>query len=206
MPAPTISTLPTAPIRTDAPATFSARAEAWVAALEAWTSQVNAFGDYLGTLGVTPADAAEAARDALGTALVAGSGITITPSDAADTIEIAAVPAAKSFSLGTFMVENIEANQVLLDWAFTFAGTFPDDFLTSQIPAPDTNPAATWTASVTLNGSAVGSISISTAGVVVKTTTGGALNFMAGNRLRVIGPATADASIRGVSMTFEGTR
>lgn len=135
-----------------------------------------------------------------------GNSRKITVDQVSTLIEGRVAAVAKPFSLGTFMVDNTEANQVLLDWTFTFAGSFPDDFSTSEIPAPDTNPAAAWTASVTLNGTAVGSISVSTAGVVTKSTTGGALSFTAGNRLKVIGPVAADASIKGLSMTFEGVR
>jgi hypothetical protein len=50
MPAPLVDALPTAPQRTDAPATFSNRADAWVAAIADWTTQVNALATYLEAL------------------------------------------------------------------------------------------------------------------------------------------------------------
>lgn len=50
MPAPLIDALPTAPQRTDAPAVFSNRADAFVAALLDWTAQVNALATYLEAL------------------------------------------------------------------------------------------------------------------------------------------------------------
>lgn len=52
MPAPTITALPTAPSRNDAPSTFVTRAEAWVAAMATHTTELNAFGDYIDGLGL----------------------------------------------------------------------------------------------------------------------------------------------------------
>lgn len=46
---PTITPLPTAPRRGDAPATFSSNANAWVAAMGTFTTQVNAAGGYIDT-------------------------------------------------------------------------------------------------------------------------------------------------------------
>jgi hypothetical protein len=50
MPAPTITPLPTAPSRTDAPATFSNLADAWVAALGEFVTETNTLATYLQSL------------------------------------------------------------------------------------------------------------------------------------------------------------
>lgn len=47
MPAPTIDALPTAPSRSDAPATFNSLADAFVAALPTFRDQLTAFGAYM---------------------------------------------------------------------------------------------------------------------------------------------------------------
>lgn len=47
MPAPVISALPTAPSRTDVPAVFSTRADAWVSALATFVSETNALATYI---------------------------------------------------------------------------------------------------------------------------------------------------------------
>lgn len=52
MPAPEITPLPPAPIRSESPATFNAKAEAFVAALEDLPTEINAFGSYLDGLGL----------------------------------------------------------------------------------------------------------------------------------------------------------
>lgn len=90
MPAPTITPLPPAPLRSQSPSTFTATAEAFVDALEDLPAEVNAFGAYLETLGLDPASVPELARDAIGAALVAGTGVSIVVSDGGDTITITA--------------------------------------------------------------------------------------------------------------------
>lgn len=50
MPAPAVNALPTAPQRTDTSSVFSARADAWVAALASFTAEVNALASYLDAL------------------------------------------------------------------------------------------------------------------------------------------------------------
>lgn len=60
---PTITPLPTAPRRGDAPATFSSNANAWVAALGTFTTEVNASGAYIDQA-VLDADADRVAAEA----------------------------------------------------------------------------------------------------------------------------------------------
>lgn len=96
MPAPTITALPPAPLRSQTPAVFTATAETFVEALEDLPTEINAFGVYINSLGLDPDDTltAEDVRDIIGTALVAGTGVTITVNDGGDTITIAAAGAS----------------------------------------------------------------------------------------------------------------
>lgn len=65
MPAPTITALPTAPLRSDAPATFVTRAEAFVEALVDLVTEINSFGSFMNALPFK--EAARVATTAAGT-------------------------------------------------------------------------------------------------------------------------------------------
>lgn len=108
MPAPELSDLPDAPLRSETPATFTAKAEAWVAALtDTFTPEMQAFIDYLNTLGLDPED---------------------VPTDATD-LNMATGRILGRTTAGTGATEELTASQVrnlllLEEWApnFTAAG------------------------------------------------------------------------------------
>lgn len=54
MPAPTITELPDPPLRSQSPTTFSGTAETFVEALPTMVDEINAFGDYINSLGLDP--------------------------------------------------------------------------------------------------------------------------------------------------------
>ncbi|EPR09865.1 hypothetical protein M527_06985 [Sphingobium indicum IP26] len=54
MPAPTITELPDPPLRSQSPTTFSGTAETFVESLPQMVTEINAFGDYINSLGLTP--------------------------------------------------------------------------------------------------------------------------------------------------------
>ena len=67
-----ITPLPTAPQRSDAPATFITLADAFLAALAAWETEVNAAGTYIDGVGsAVDIDATAAAADAVTAAAAA---------------------------------------------------------------------------------------------------------------------------------------
>lgn len=68
------------------------------------------------------------------------------------------------------------------------------------------NPTATAVYTVYKNGSAIGTVTISTSGgFTFATTPGAALSFAAGDTLSILTPTT-DATLSSVTMTFAGTR
>jgi hypothetical protein len=83
-----------------------------------------------------------------------------------------------------------------------------DDFLGLEY-IPGVNPAATYTITVqkwtklTTSWSVVGTISITTGGVVTPLTSGGVVDLLKGDGLRWLGQATYDAAIRDWAFTHK---
>jgi hypothetical protein len=97
-------------------------------------------------------------------------------------------------------------SQVLATVPITSAVTFADNFAGSVF-ACKTNPAATTVLAVMRNGTQIGSVSISTAGVATFSTIAtGTESFVAGDILRIDGPTSADATLADFGFTLKGTR
>lgn len=108
-------------------------------------------------------------------------------------------------SIGTFSETAPTASQILLDWLFTDATVFADEFAGSRASV-GVNPTATFTANIQKNGTTVGTVAVSTGGVVTFTTTGTTVSFAAGDLLTIVAPSTADATIARLRLTLKGTR
>lgn len=110
------------------------------------------------------------------------------------------------FSVGGFFTTTPEASEVLLRYTFTEAIQFADDFAGSDGNVA-TNPASSFVLSIGRNGSAIGSITISTAGAFTFATTGtGTEAFAVGDELTITGPSVADTTIANASYTLKGQR
>lgn len=96
------------------------------------------------------------------------------------------------------------ASEVLVLFVSEQVFTFPANFVGSQAKGV-TNPAATFALDVQKNGASVGTVSISTGGVVTMTTSGGsAVIISVGDLMKFVAPIAPDASIANWAFTFKG--
>jgi hypothetical protein len=110
-----------------------------------------------------------------------------------------------AYRYGGFAAASILASEILMEHVVTLAHSLPANFAGSKASV-GVSPAATWTANVQKNGANVGTISISTGGVVTFATTGGsAVALVPGDVVTLVAPGTADTTIARLRFTFEGT-
>lgn len=103
------------------------------------------------------------------------------------------------------------ASELLALYVVPVAYSYPANFGMSFSAPPLTLPFHTFVLNVDLDATGngawvtIGTITVSTTGVVTLATTGGtAKSIPAGSRLRILGPATADANVAGFAVTLKG--
>jgi hypothetical protein len=97
------------------------------------------------------------------------------------------------------------ASELLFKWIATRDLTLAVDFA-GAVGHIGTNPTSTFDMDVTLDGASIGTISVSTGGVLTFTTTSGtAKSVTAGQRLEVVAPGSADATAADIAVTFTAT-
>ena len=112
--------------------------------------------------------------------------------------------AGLDYRFGCFAEEDIASSEVLMRHVVPYDLVIPPD-LSGSVADVATNPAATWDGLLNQNGTTIGTVSISTSGVVTLTTTSGtAKSIAAEDVLTFVAPASADASIAGLTVTFIG--
>ncbi|WP_066560983.1 hypothetical protein [Croceicoccus bisphenolivorans] len=85
--------------------------------------------------------------------------------------------------------------------------TIPADFTSALQSYVGTNPTNSFALDIKQNGTTIGTISVSTGGVVTATTVGGtAKSITAGDCITVIAPGTADATAANMAFTILGAR
>ncbi len=107
-------------------------------------------------------------------------------------------------TVGGAFTTALTASEPFLLYTFAESVTFPDNFAGS-VGDIETNPAATFVIDVQKNGVSVGSISISTTGVFTFATTGTTVQFVVGDKLKLIGPAVVGTAAL-VSATLLGVK
>lgn len=162
-----------------------------------------------------------------GLTLVAGSGVTITLPDngtlvipaggtvllkrtAADTFDLAGQTVAAALPVVPYSVpfgfsQIPVSDELLFLHVFAEAVTFADDWVGSQYFV-GSNPSATFVLTIQKNGSTIGTISVSTAGVATFATSGGSTVCNVGDRLSALAPTTPDISAGNMAFTLKGTR
>jgi len=95
-------------------------------------------------------------------------------------------------------------NEVLFLHTAVAGFTLEDDFA-GAVADVGTNPAASFVMTVKLNGSSVGTITVSTGGSITFSTTGGTVSVSTGDLISISGPSTADTTIANFCATFTGS-
>ena len=103
-----------------------------------------------------------------------------------------------------FFIDTPPASQTLMMYTATENLTFADDFAGSYGTC-GSFPNVTYVMNVLKNNSNVGTVTISTGGVVTFATTGGALTLAAGDQLKVVAPGGTVENVANVSISFRGT-
>jgi hypothetical protein len=109
----------------------------------------------------------------------------------------------RAYRFGGFFTTTPTASEVLLIHALPANVTFPDNFAGS-VGHIETNPTSSFVMNVQVNGSSVGTITVSTGGAFTFNTAGGAVSLVVGDRLKIVAPATPDATAALASFTLVG--
>lgn len=147
----------------------------------------------------------------------AGSGVTAVAGerllmycDGTNVVEIAGVSGfAMPFDAGVYAQGTLSNGEYILQYVFTRAVTFAAGWVGSQAyarVAHSDSPAPVYT--LKKNGVGIGTItwSGSTGTFVDESSPATSVGFVAGDRITIEAPATADSTQADISITFKGTR
>lgn len=138
-----------------------------------------------------------------------GAGVGVTNVDGVLIIEVAGADtgAGGTYDLSCYFPGNlIDPFQEIYRFPVVRGFRILSNF-TGSIGNCRVAPGANIVLTVNKNGTQVGAISIATDGTITySTTTGGVINFAAGDLLEIVGPATPDATIQDFSLTIAGVK
>jgi hypothetical protein len=112
------------------------------------------------------------------------------------------ISSIRHYRVGMFIGAKPTSNEILQSHVFTDDVSFPINFAGSAIHV-GVNPTASFTLSILKNTTAIGSIMISSDGLVTWSMVG-STTFATGDLLIVKAPAVADATLSNVSVTLKG--
>lgn len=138
------------------------------------------------------------------------TGVLVQQTD--DVKLVASVPGAipttavTPYDISVYNASTLTASQVLGQVEVARSITIPDDFSGSQCYV-GTNPSdGNWVIDIAKNGSNIGTVTITTGGVITFATTGmSAETLSAGDRLSFTGPATPDSTGANIAITIAAT-
>lgn len=162
-----------------------------------WASQqgINSSGDDV-ALAVL---ALQAINLIAGTGLEGGGDLTADRTFALTTI-------SRSYDIGVHMPGVFTDDQLLLQFVFARSVVFANEFAgsTGLVGTDPNDPAEI---DMLKNDVSIGTIDITTGGVLTFTTLGSSVeSFVSGDKLTLINQGTADAALSDVSITFQGTK
>lgn len=115
------------------------------------------------------------------------------------------VSISQSYSFGFFFTSPPLASETLLIHTAAQPFTIPADFANAIVATGTTNPTAPVALDVLNNGVSIGTITISAAGILTAVTVGNVDQaVIKGDRITVVAPSTADATIADWAITFIG--
>lgn len=123
--------------------------------------------------------------------------------DGAAWVVVSSGTAVEAYRFGGFFTTTPDASEVLLIHVLPVDVTIPDNFAGSRGHI-ETNPTSSFVMDVQVNGSSIGTITVSTGGAFTFNTTGGDVAMVVGDRLKIVAPGTPDATAALASFTLVG--
>jgi hypothetical protein len=136
---------------------------------------------------------------------IAGDALKLVRVNAAHTALEFVSPVEQVFYPSSFYETAPIASQVMLHVVAVGAVTFPSGLTSSQGYA-DVAATAQTDFDVQKNGSSVGTMRFAASGTVASFIAASPITLAAGDRLKVVAPATPDATLAGIAFTLAGTR
>lgn len=194
---------------TNVPTPSDANVLSWSTTLSKWVAV--SIGSIVGSVTEAPNDGTAYVRQseawtatvvvpALGTA-----GQSLRVNTGATALEYFTPPVA-AYDVGMWIAgaptNGEEIARIVVPRACSFADDFAGSYAVAEVAATGSSVF-----DVQKNGASVGSITFAAAGTTgTFATTGGATTFAAGDTIKIIAPATADATLADISITLVGTR